>query len=318
MTRPGRKFLIILKFALLLVLSCGLCVYGQQNEKKNLLKRTVLMLPFVNINKVSKYDYLAGTISDALKSELLKTGNFQFIGRADADDMMKKMKLAEENLSDEKNIYELSSRLKADVIVTGKYMIIDDKIMIQIEALDVFTKQSAALSTTNGELGLDLFRAIDDSAKDMSGKMADKLKPVDKTYFEQMNSILKKEARLKIEKIFTPTLRSGIILTAVGGGLMTFGLPVFIYDLAGYSSTVTAKQNSNPRTDLGYRDYLNASYTYIALFASSLSSACLGLVLMAVGIPLIVYDLKKKDKKVSLDAGFENGGVVFSCTFRFE
>ena len=150
----------------------------------------------------------------------------------------------------------------------------------------------------------------------MSRKMSENLKIVDKTYFERMDDILKKEEKLKLKGIFTPRLKAGIIFTATGSGLVAIGLLIYIYDLAGYSNIVTDKLYNNPRTDLGYEDYLNSSYTSIALFSVGLSSFCLGTVLITVGIPLIVYDLKTKNKNVSISIGFENDDIIVSCKIK--
>lgn len=296
MKKLSLSYLVILLF-----LFISFNFFAQQKEQKTLVKRTILILPFFNINNVEKYNYIGDTLRDALKSELIKTDYYLFINFSDIENTIKKLKYTNEDTIKEVNAKDLAVRLKADVVVIGKFIIIEEKIMIQIEAIDIFKNQTVASTTTKGEIGLDIFRIIEESTKDMAGKMIESLKMVDKTYFDEMNNIIKKEQKLKLKSIFTPLVKTGIILNSIGGGLALIGLPILIYDLAGYSNVVQNKLYNNDRSDAGYQDYLNASYTYIGLFAGSLVAIGVGSIMLIVGIPLIVYDLKKKNRKLSFN-----------------
>jgi|GEM_PF-3949382 len=167
------------------------------NEENNeLIKRTVMIIPFYNINNVSDYDYLNGMIRDALRTELLNTDQFLFTDFSLVDKEIKKYNL--NNIIDEKKIKDLAWKLKADVAVIGKYAIIEDEIMINVTVIDIFKNQAVASSNIKGNLGIDVFRIIDQSAKDITTKMKKNIKMVNKSYFDEMmklrnNEIIKKK-----------------------------------------------------------------------------------------------------------------------------
>ncbi len=282
------------------------------NSKNKLVKRNIMILPFININKVEKYNYLGDMLRDALLAELLKTNNYNFVKYEDIKNKIIQLKLTPENLLDESIVKNLAIKLKSDVVVLSRYIIIDESIMIQNKAIDIFTSEIVAASTINGEMGLDIFRIIDASSKDMADKMIKKLKIVEKSYFDQMNEILKKEENLKNKKIYTPILKTGIILTCIGGALLASGLPILIYDLVSYNTTVNSNFYNGPRTKTGYNDYYNSYNIYVGLLSESITSISIGGVLLGIGIPLIIYD-KRKNKKVSFNINFDFPSQIYLC-----
>jgi TolB-like protein len=268
-------------------------------KKEENIKRTIMILPFLNKNDVKKYSYLSDSIRDALKAKLLDGDNFILTNLSSIDSKISELGFNKESVMEETNAKQVALKLKADVIVFGKYIIIEDKIMVQIDALDIFTKETIASSTLKGELGLDIFRIIDESVDDIAKKLKAKLTQVKKSYFTEMNRILNREN-------FTVQNKVGVGLTSGGGSLFLAGLGILIFDLAYYQKILSQNLYNNPRTDIGYNDYQKAYYNNISLLATSITILCIGSSMMAVGIPFVVY--KKKNTKVSIN--FDRNSTV--------
>jgi TolB-like protein len=285
---------------ILLILLFSFSISGAEiNKKEEVVKRTIMILPFVNTNNVAQYGYISDALRDALRSKLIEVENFQLSNFSLIDDKIKELNFQKNDLVEEKNGRSIALRVKADVIIVGKYIIIDEKIMIQMNAFDIFSTEIIASTSVSGELGLDVFRIIDESVLDMVKKLKTKLKEVKKTYFTEMTNLLIKERMLKFKENFTPVNKAGLGLTAGGGALFAGGLGIFIFDLSYYYSKVKDNLYNNPRTDAGYDEYVKVYQIYSALMISGLVTLGVGTSLVATGIPLLVY--KKKNKKVSFN-----------------
>ena len=292
--------MIVLKKILLIVLLKILLLnffYAnvKSDDKEELIKRTIAIMPFINKNNVEKYSYLSDTIRNALKSKLLDFDQFQFTNLNEIDDKTLELGYTRESSIEEKNAKDIATQLKADVFITGFYIIIEEKIMMQIDAYDIFTDKTIASSNVKGEVGLDIFRLVDEITFDMAEKLSKKLPKVYRTYFDEMIKVIKEERRFKFKKNFTIQKKTGLGLTIGGGVLLAAGLPIFIYDLAGYADIVKNNLYYNPRTDEGYNDYTRSYYIFTSLLIASIVSMGTGAVLLGVGIPLLVIKFKKKD-----------------------
>ena len=270
-------------------------------KKEETVKRTIMILPFLNKNDVKKYSYLSDSIRDALKAKLLDGNNFILTNFSVIESKITELGFNPESAMNENNARQIAMKLKADVIVFGKYIIIEDKIMIQFDALDIFTKETVASTTLRGELGLDIFRLIDESVDDISKKLKAKFTDVKKSYFTEMNRILDREN-------FTTLNKVGAGLTSAGSTLFFAGLGILIFDLAYYEKVLNDNLYNNPRTNSGYNEYIKTYNIYNSLLGSSLAVLCIGAALVAVGIPLVVY--KKKNVKVTINFG-KNASVNF-------
>jgi TolB-like protein len=285
---------------IVLIITAPLILFSSEKEiskpDDSIVKRTIVILPFINKNNVKKFSYIAGSLRDALKAKILESKIFNLISFSATDEKIIKSGYGNDAVIDESNAKDIAVKLKADITITGKYIIIEDNIMIQIDAVDVFTGQTAVSTVFRGDVGLDLFRLIDESTIDLTKKLAQKFKKVDRSYFTEMSKLIQKEEMLKI---FTPQVKSGIALCSGGGLLFFAGLPVMIFDLAYYYNIYNNNLYYIPRTDQGYNDYVYSYNTFFGLLAFSLTSVCLGMVLAGVGIPLIAY--KKKEVNVGLN-----------------
>ncbi len=279
-----------MKKALLIIIILFLFSNIFCSEKKiQLIKRTVLIFPFINNNKVEKYDYLKDTLLNALNSELIRSDQFNFIPPTKLDSILEKENKNIDYYEKTNNSISIALKLNADVIVIGQYIIIEDKIMIQIKAIDVFSEQIAASTTLNGELGVDIFRIIEESSKDIAIKMAVEFKMADKTYFKEMSKALKNKKYLEYRSSITTINKVGIIFLAIGGSLFILGLPAFISDLSEYASGLQYIKKG-----FSSNDYNIAYQIFIGLLSGSIVISAIGLTMLIIGIPLLVY--KKKEK----------------------
>jgi len=302
-----KKFLLVAFFILI-----NLHVQCIEKKEKELLKRTVSILPFYNQNSVEKYDYLSDTIRDSLKAKLILTDSFIITSFSLIDDKMKKYKLTAGEAIRDDNTKKIAYAVKSDIAVIGKFIIIEDKIMVNIEAIDIFTGMITATSQINGEIGLDIFRIVNRVTEDITAKMNSKLKMVDSTYFSEMRKKLKEE---QLRSFFTGIRITGIALTGSGTCLFLTGLPLFIYDIANYSATVRYDKNYGPSTDSGYRTYYDSYWIFVGLLSGSIVLMSTGIILAGIGIPLIVY--KSKKEKLSIDLGFKRESIMFTMMCKF-
>ncbi|MCG8570343.1 MAG: FlgO family outer membrane protein [Spirochaetes bacterium] len=172
-----KTYLIIIIFLIFILGSVQL-------YSDDLVKRTVLILPFYNVNDNKEYEYLSGILRDALRSQLVNTGQYLYTDFSLIDKKIETLGL--KIFINEEKAQKLAMELKSDVIVIGKYTIIEDHILITISAIDIFKNQIVAGSTVTGELGIDVFRVVDESSKDIAQKMNQNIKMVDKSYFDEM------------------------------------------------------------------------------------------------------------------------------------
>ncbi len=287
---------------------------GKKDEK---IKRTIAILPIVNQNNLAEYNYLVYTIRDALKSQLLQTDQFLFSSFSDIDNELAGLNIKDQAVTGEENAKAVALKVKADVAVTGKFVVVADKIMIQMEALDIFINQSVASASIRGEVGLDIFRIVDEVSVNMADKMAKRLTMVEKTYFDEMlkaqEEFIRKKRKLERQLSFrlTKMNTSGLALTVAGGVLIASGIVLIVYDLGFYMDKVKEYHEYGITDSSLYDEYLTVYKTHIALFSAGLTSLILGVVTTAAGIPLLIY--KDKNKKVSLDLFYNKGVNAAFC-----
>ncbi len=295
-------------------------LFANEPSKKNtpLIKRTIAIVPFNNQNNTEKYNYLSDTIRDALKAKLLKTNIFNLTSFSSINNEIKKLEIPKELITDEENAKRIALKAKADVVVIGKYLIIEDNIMIQLDAIDIFTGITVESSNMKSELGLEIFNMIDEITNEMTGKMSVKLKMVNKTYFDEMMKILREKHKFENEKKLLAQNKTGIGLTASGSGLLLIGLPIFIYDLAGYTDILMKNQRSyeSTNTDKDYDRYQVSYNIFLGLFCSGIILSVTGIVFLSVGIPLIFFKSKTTKNKISMNIEFDYSKIDLYIKFK--
>jgi TolB-like protein len=295
-------------------------VFSYDNTNDNdLIKRNVLILPFLNSNKNQDYDFLKDTIIDALKANLINTNQFNLSNPLQIDMKIKGLGYYDEKILEPSNAVEIAKSLESDVVVVGKFITVDEKIMIQIQAIDVFTGEIVIVINKTDDLGINLLKLIDDVSKDISNKMAEKFPKVDRSYFAEMTKLLdkkneKKEKIIKTKYNITMTNKIGIGLCTSGGGLFLSGSSILIYDLVGYSSTLRGYKENYEKTKTGFDDYNNSYNIFIGLFCSGIALSSTGLIMTLISIPLIVY--QKKEKLLSFNFEYDNC-LEFIISYKF-
>lgn len=282
----------------------------EKTIKDDLVKRTIVILPFLNKNNADKYAYIAETLRNALKAKIVEVKNFNLVSFSATDAKIVQSGHTYESALVEANAIDLTFKLKADIVIKGEYIIIEDQIMIQIDAVDVFTRQTAISISSKGDVGLDLFRVIDESTVNMTESLKNKFKETKRSYFTEMTKLMQKEQMLKI---FTPQVKTGIALCSAGGLLFLSGLPILIYDLAYYMMNVLdinqsyCSDNSNVSDtvkDQKYKEYEISFYTFHSLLNYSIAALGLSIIFSGVGIGLIAY--KKKDAMTGFNLYIDN------------
>lgn len=254
-----------------------------QAEDDALIKRKIAIFPFINQNKVEEYDYLVDTIRDAFRAKLQDTDLFLFSNFSEIDNGVEDLDI----LKNETKLSELAFSLGADVVVMGKFVVIEGNIMISANALDVLQKTSVTSAIINGETGIALFDLVNQISVEMADKMAKDFPKVDKTLLKEL--IAKREKELgvairpddRIEKKEDPEdkikeikrspeyrklhlqwrrrLAGGIGLVAAGSvtmliGLIPMGLGLLYFNVAGDDSVSFSSS-----------DGLGENFGYIAL-----------------------------------------------------
>ena len=310
--RLVNKIFFIIVF--ILYMSINICPYEVSSDV-NLIKRNVIILPFINSNKDAEYDYLKDVIRDAIKTNLLITDQFNITNPLQINKKIIEMGYKEDDMMEPSIAIDISKSFESDVVVIGKYLTIERKIMIQIDALDVFTGETVVSINKADNLGINLLILIDEVSKDLSDKMVLKFPRVDRSYFSEMMNLIEKERKIKENTGNIYGLNSfnisGIGLCITGSALFIAGISILSYDLAGYSDTLRYYKNIYDNTGSGYNDYDNSYNIFVGLFCSGVVSAASGLIMSCISIPLLLY--KKKNNKISLNFEINNRiHIIFS------
>ncbi len=285
-----------------LLIIFGYSIFCAENEKQKavkevLVKRTIVIMPFLNKNKVDKFGYISETLRDVLKAKIIETKIFNLISFSDTDEKIKHSGFNNETVLEEVNAKAIAQKLKADLVIIGKYVIIENTIMIQLNAIDVFTGVTAISIIVNGDTGLDLFKLIDESTVNMTNELTKKFQEVKKSYFTEMTKVIQNE---RLMNFFTPRVRAGFVLSISGTVLVITGITLLIYHFAVYNYVPMDYFDVDPDeiNTANYNRYVSAQNLNIALFCLGVIGISLGVILTSIGIPFIVYKKKVNDKEL--------------------
>ncbi len=155
-------------------------VAGKVEQSDEKINRKVLVLDFVNQNKMEAADYLSASIAEAMIDPLDKTGNFQTLNRDGGQETAKKLKIEKEKFFSEANATEIGKNGGAEVVVIGNFVAIGNKIQIQAKAVDVLTGRVKVSKSVNGKLDATIFDTIAQLCESMAAKMKSELPPISK------------------------------------------------------------------------------------------------------------------------------------------
>lgn len=306
----------IIKSLFFLLISISF-MFPDEAEKNQYIKRTILILPFQNKNNIAEYNYLSDVLMETLRVELVEQNRFNFTNYTEANEAVRDLKKNNINIMDFNIIRKIAYDLSTDVIINGQYIISENNLMIMMQAIDIINGDLVATTKVQGELGVNIFNLINNASNDLTNKIINKLKSVTKEEYEYT---FRKISNIKFLNLLgLPAYKkAGISLTITGGILLLIGTPILIYDLAGYSKLLLEKkaayQEFKKNTD--HEVYTQFYITFIALFCVSLTATVFGAIMLSVGLPLSIINIKSKNSSVKVEINNNYSAVFYSFKFK--
>jgi len=143
-------------------------------NKEEIVIRTIAMFPITNQSYNKEYNYLTYTIRDALKAQLIQSNQFLFSKFSELDKELEKINFNNKTLINLKTAINIASNLKAHAVILGKFEIIAENIIIQIDAFDITLNKTISSTSIKGDVGLDIFRIADNVSISMAEKLTKK------------------------------------------------------------------------------------------------------------------------------------------------
>jgi len=135
--------------------------------------RTVVIAPLYNVSANKDMAYLSKTIPDSLATSLHASGRFTILPR----ETVEKIIPPTATEIDYQKALKAGQDLKADIVITGAFVIIDDIIDISLEAIDVHSGRTKVAESSRGSTGVGLFDVVDSLCAKMAQKMTSELAP---------------------------------------------------------------------------------------------------------------------------------------------
>ena len=178
------KFLKII-FLLILVLFAFSFLVAEENKDDNselkeseikdgAIPRSVLIVPFYNMTpRKTEFNFLSDALRDAITSRLQNLDQFYFVNPIEVTNSMSSLGFNPASMNNINNALRLASHLKADILVVGKFYILEEKVMISTRSYDMIDFQDV-VSSVEGNTGVDIFVLVDALSSDMARKMEEK------------------------------------------------------------------------------------------------------------------------------------------------
>lgn len=163
-------------------------ILSQTNE--NLIKRTIIILPAYNINRDPANNNLVTAIRDALRAKLTNKNMFNIVSFNDIDSKFKEVGYKEDDYINEDKMIALAKSLNGDVVLISKFFTSGENILIISLACDIFLGQITVSSFIDGELGIEVFRYVNNITNEMAEKMAIKFTAIDRG---KLNELIKSQ-----------------------------------------------------------------------------------------------------------------------------
>ncbi|MES0488590.1 MAG: hypothetical protein ABUK01_01265 [Leptospirales bacterium] len=211
--------------------------FSQDAEKpdENLVKRKVLVLPFVDLGeKKSKAGYLSVSIPGVIITSLNKSGSFQVLTLEESSTFAKKAKVQSKDFYNEEMAIKIAKEANADVVLLGNYFVVADKrrgdsMQIQAKVLDVRTGRNRVTVTKSNEVSASVFVTIKEIAREVTRGMVKELPPLtEREVMAQRN--VKSGGRAYP---FVPNLMVGLMVNygisdmIIGAGFSSIGVRFF-------------------------------------------------------------------------------------------
>ncbi|HOV15009.1 MAG TPA: hypothetical protein PK771_12035 [Spirochaetota bacterium] len=157
----------------------------EKNEGK--IPRSVLIVPFYNMTpRKSEFNFLSEALRDSITSRLQNLDQFYFVNSLEVTNAMRRLGFEPESMNEINNALRLASHLKADILVVGKFYILENKVMISTRSYDMINFEDI-VSSVEGNTGVDIFVLVDAISSDMARKMEEKYPKLDE--FKSSNAL---------------------------------------------------------------------------------------------------------------------------------
>lgn len=150
------------------------------------LKRRVLVLPFENVLKNKNYAWMSDSISENVKTELLKSGRFEILDVTLLRKIDPQIQFA--NL-DAGNASAFALRLNCEVAIVGRYTVkkqgTQELVNFEADAVDALEKKSVVVKNQDATVNAEIFDTVGKLAVSISDELILKLAPLDAGDFKR-------------------------------------------------------------------------------------------------------------------------------------
>ena len=177
MRQKGFKVhLLFLFFAtVLLLIFTPLALYAQDARGSKEIQdvsskpRSILVVDFVNQQKIKDFQYLATTIASSMSDSIATSRNTtsETLENLTGQPAASNTKLKGINLYDNETAVKLGYEAKADIVIIGNYVVMDKKILVQCRAVDVKRSTVLASKARYWEISSNIFTDISKLSDDM-------------------------------------------------------------------------------------------------------------------------------------------------------
>ena len=195
MNKMARKYLFVIVMFFLIVFR----LFSIENV--DLLKRTIVILPFYNQEKTEKYDYLSDIICHDLTGKLGKS--FNFVDYDETKMIIRKMGYDEKSSIIEGNAKKIALRLEADIVVFGDYIIQNKEIIFSLKSFDVIIEKVITQGYKRIRTGYNFSRYLNEFTQETSLEIIERFTTFDKRIIDVCRSKknVDKDKRALIENL---------------------------------------------------------------------------------------------------------------------
>jgi curli biogenesis system outer membrane secretion channel CsgG len=124
-----------------------------------------------DFDAVEQLNVVALILTDALREELFRLGNFSLVDRENMMQILQELKLQQSGLIDEKQVVKIGKWLAANESITGRLAILGNSYILQAKRTDIKTMETLGLGSLKCETGREeeLLSGISTLARRLSG-----------------------------------------------------------------------------------------------------------------------------------------------------
>lgn len=162
-----------------------------QSGDTGLTKRTVAIMPVVNLKKIKQFDYLKNVIRLAFNNRLSQTDKFNTLELQVIDTKSKQFHFEDDDFLNNEKLGTLSVLLKSDIYLLTKYTIENEIITIFSEIYDVLSGEIILSKEISGNIGIEIYNYINTLVENINTGMENKIKKIQSS---QLEALIKSQA----------------------------------------------------------------------------------------------------------------------------